>query len=101
LCHQFEVLRGTHISFVTEIESNSQRTLSKSDLADIEDLLDSIWISDVNPNIKSMAAKLRREYGLKLADASIAATALHLDIPLLTADNGFDRLDEFLKIRKL
>ncbi|MBK9421688.1 MAG: PIN domain-containing protein [Flavobacteriales bacterium] len=51
--------------------------------------------------IKTVAAKLGREHGLKLADAIIAATALHLDIPLLMADSGFDRLDKLVKVRRL
>lgn len=48
-----------------------------------------------------IAAKLRREHGLKLADAIIAATAIHLDIPLLTADSGFNRLDKLITVRML
>ena len=92
---------NVYVSFVTEIELMSQRTLKEDDLDDIEHLLSGLWINDVNPNIKMIAAKLRREHGLKLADAIIAATALHLDIPLLTADNGFDRLDKLVKVRKL
>ncbi len=92
---------NVNISFVTEIELMSQRSLTASDLNDIEHLLSGLWISDVNPNIKIIAAKLRREHGLKLADAIIAATALHLDISLLTADSGFDRLDKLVKVRKL
>lgn len=92
---------NVYISFVTEIELMSQRTLTDDDLEDIEHLLSGLWINDVNPSIKTIAAKLRREHGLKLADAIIAATALHLDIPLLTADSGFDRLDKLVKVRKL
>ncbi len=58
-------------------------------------------ISDVNPSIKQIAAALRRAHGMKLADALVAATALHLNIPLLTADGGFERLKGELDIRSL
>lgn len=79
----------------------SQRSLTEPDIDDIEHLLAGLWINDVNPNIKMIAAKLRREHGLKLADAIIAATAIHLDIPLLTADSGFNRLDKLITVRML
>ncbi|MEO7080955.1 MAG: type II toxin-antitoxin system VapC family toxin [Flavobacteriales bacterium] len=90
-----------HISFITEIELQSKPGLPEEELVSIRAALANYSISDVNPSIKIVAAKLRREYGLKLADAIIAATALHLDIPLLTADSGFDRLDKLVKVRKL
>ena len=90
-----------HISFITEIELQSKPGLPEEELVSIRAALANYSISDVNPGIKSVAAKLRRDYSLKLADAIIAATALHLDIPLLTADSGFDRLDKLMKVRKL
>ncbi|MGB3868218.1 MAG: hypothetical protein WBG34_12285 [Flavobacteriales bacterium] len=31
----------------------------------------------------------------------IAATVLHLDVALLTANSGFGRLDKLVKVRKL
>jgi predicted nucleic acid-binding protein len=98
-----KVLQGAevHISFITEIELQSKPGLPDEELASIRSALANYSISDVNPGIKSIAAKLRREHGLKLADAIIAATAFYLDIPLLTADSGFDRLDELVKVRKL
>ncbi len=34
-----------------------------------------------------------------LADTNIAATALHLNIPLLTADSVFKRLDKLIIVR--
>jgi len=86
-----------HISFITEIEPQSKASLTEDDLKHIRDYR----ISDVNPAIKQLAAQLRRSHSLKLADALVAATALHLDIPLLTADGGFERLKDVLEIRSL
>jgi len=42
-----------------------------------------------NNSIKSEYKSLRKSYKLKLADSIIAATALALDIPLMTADKQF------------
>lgn len=90
-----------HISFVTEIELQSKVTLSAKDLLSIQAAMANFRISDVNPSIKQMAAALRRKHGLKFADALVAATALHLDLPLLTADGGFERLKGEMEIRSL
>lgn len=90
-----------HISFITEIELQSKASLTGSDLASIQAALANFRISDVNPVIKQLASLLRRRHGLKLADAIVAATALHLDMPLLSADGGFERLREVLDVRWL
>jgi len=44
--------------------------------------------------ISELTIKLRRRYSLKLPDAIIAATALSLEIPLLTADKDFAKIKE-------
>ncbi len=93
--------REVHISFVTEIELQSKATLTPSDLANIRAAVANYHISDVNPAIKRSAAELRRRHALKLADALVAATALHLGLPLLTADGGFERLKGEMEIRSL
>ena len=90
-----------HISFVTEIELQSKATLTAGDLASIQVALANYRISDINPAIKQLSAALRRRHGLKLADAIVAATALHLNLPLLTADGGFERLKDMMDIRSL
>lgn len=92
---------SVHISFITEIELKSQRFLTVVEIEGINELLGALSRNDINQAIKDIAAKLRREHSLKLADAIIAATAMHLNVPLLTADNGFQRLGKLLEIRKL
>lgn len=90
-----------HISFITEIELLSKASLTEVDLKNIRAAMTHYRISDVNPAIKQVAASLRRTYGLKLADAIVAATALHLDLPLLTADGGFERVKDAVEVRSL
>ena len=90
-----------HISFITEIELQSKPSLTENDLSSIHTALAHYRISDINPAIKQLAALLRRRHSLKLADAIVAATAIHLDIPLLTADSDFERLAKVMKVRLL
>ena len=49
-----------HISFITEIELQSKPSLSEEELVSIRSALTNYSISDVNPGIKSVAARLRR-----------------------------------------
>jgi predicted nucleic acid-binding protein len=93
--------KEVHISFITEIELQSKAALTANDLKQIQAALTNYRISDINPSIKQLTAQLRRRHGLKLADAIVAATALHLGLPLLTADGGFERLNKEMDIRSL
>lgn len=90
-----------HISFVTEIELQSKASLAVKELAAIHAAIANYRVSDINPAIKQLAALLRRRHGLKLADAIIAGTALHLNIPILTADGGFERVRDEVEVRSL
>ena len=37
---------------------------------------------------------LRRTYRLKLPDSLIIASALHLDLPVITSDKAFNKIEE-------
>jgi predicted nucleic acid-binding protein len=37
---------------------------------------------------------LKQKHRIKLPDAIIAATAVYLDIPLITFDSDFDKIDD-------
>ena len=54
----------------------------------------------IDNTIIEQTIKLRRQYRIKLPDAIIAATALSYELPLITADSGFDHIDE-LKVERL
>ena len=46
------------------------------------------------PAIRAAYVDLRRRYRLKLGDAVVAATAIALGQPLMTADKGFQKVTE-------
>jgi len=60
----------------------------------ISELLGECIIIDINAKIKELTIKYRKAYKLKLPDSIIAATSSYLDIPLITADIGFKKLEE-------
>lgn len=49
---------------------------------------------DINTGIKEITKQIRRNYRLKLPDAIVAATAIFLGIPLISADNHFKQFKE-------
>ena len=47
---------------------------------------------EIHRSLQDLAVDLRLRYKLKIPDAIIAATAIHLGIPLITADKTFGKL---------
>lgn len=81
------------ISFVSEIELQSKKNLTLLELEEIRSLLNTCSIFDINLQIKILTTDIRRNFGLKLPDAIIAATSILCDIPLVSADKIFTKVD--------
>jgi len=60
----------------------------------IEMMLESCFITEINQEIKQIYKQIKRNYTIKLPDAIIAATAISLDIPLLTFDTDFQKIPD-------
>lgn len=52
-----------------------------------------ISVIDYNNRIKNLTIHIRRNYKIKLPDAVVAATAKYLELPLITGDRLFDKID--------
>ena len=91
-----EYLQGkdVFISFVTELELLGYKSLTKEHESQIISILEDCLIIQMNDAIKEKYLELTRKYSFKLPDALIAATALVLDIPIITADKGFQKINE-------
>jgi predicted nucleic acid-binding protein len=81
------------ISVITELELFGKKNRTSKDTREIQALLDSCFIIDILPGVKGIAKELQQTTTLKLPDCVIAATALYLGLPLLTADNGFKKVN--------
>jgi predicted nucleic acid-binding protein len=90
-----ELLEGCQLftSFVSELELLSAHGLLTEQVLMIEALLADCTVIDINSVIKSSTIAIRRKHKVKLPDAIIAATAITLDLPLITADKGFKAID--------
>ena len=82
------------VSFITEIELLGRKGITESEKQIIQELLDSCFVIDLHPTIKSKAIWLRQHYKVKVPDALVAATAYYSGLPLLTADKGFALLPD-------
>ena len=60
----------------------------------VKDLLAQCIIMEINADIKTKCIELVKLKKLKLADGIVASTALVYDLPLITADKQFSRIDE-------
>ena len=90
------------ISIITELELFAKKNLKEKEKEEIELLVDSCLVVNINHDIKEIAKDLIQRYAIKLPDAIIAATSIYLDMPLFSADNVYKKIKElkfiFLKL---
>jgi predicted nucleic acid-binding protein len=89
-----------YISAITYIELLASSKISGEERISVETYINHLTVVQTNEIICNVAIDMRRNYRIKLADAIIAATCFFLNIPLLTYDSDFARIDD-LRIIKL
>lgn len=77
------------ISYITELELLGYWKNTSQDIQTIEKLFSFFRIIKSNDSIHKKSIELRRKYKLKAPDSIIGATALELDLPLITHDSDF------------
>jgi predicted nucleic acid-binding protein len=82
------------VSAITELELFNKKDLKEQEIDAIEDLIESCELVEVLPDIRILAKQLILKYHIRLPDALIAATAIHQDLPFLTADKHFTPITE-------
>lgn len=83
------------VSTVTECEVLSFPKFSLQEFTNTEKFLNENFVTiPFDSRIAGLAASIRRQSKLKLSDAAIAATALSLNVPLLTRDHHFRKIKE-------
>ena len=80
--------------FITEMELLSQKNLATEERELIRRLLGSCIRFGHSQEVTDMTIELRKQYGLKLPDAIIAATSRAAGVPLLMADKHFGKIKE-------
>ena len=65
----------------------------------IEDFVNQCKVITLNNSIKKETIRVRKNYKTKLPDSIIIASALYLDLPLITSDVEFKKVDELILIQ--
>lgn len=86
------------ISEITIIELLGVKGIDDFTLKKRKEFINSCSLFPFNSFIREMAIKLKQKYTLKTPDAIIAATSLHYDVTLLTADKEFSKIKELTTI---
>lgn len=80
-------------SIITEIELLSFKKITPKETKSITSFLSELKIETISEEIKKATISIRKSTSLKLPDCIIAATAICLDIPLVTADKQFSSVN--------
>lgn len=90
-----ELLDNTviHLSFISELELLSYPELKKEEQQGIEKFIEDCVVVDINHRVKRKTVAIRQQSNLKLPDAIIAATAIAEQLPFLSADNDFEKVE--------
>jgi hypothetical protein len=83
---EFLFNKDLYISFISELELLSYKKITIKEQKEIKSFLKELIVFNLNETVKKNTIKLRKTNGIKLPDAIIAASAMWLDIPLITAD---------------
>ncbi len=73
-------------SFITRIELLSYPAITQPEIESIESILATMHYVSTSKEIENTTIRLRRQYRLKTPDAIVAATAIALNLELLTLD---------------
>lgn len=88
------MLQGRDVvaSTMVRMEALVYHGKDRTHLEQVNKFLDRCQLEEIHRSIQDITVDLRHRYKLKIPDAIIAATAIHLGIPLITADKTFARL---------
>ena len=85
--------KNLFLSFITQLELLGNRHLKPKDILKIKQFISECTVIDITPAIKELVINIRQKYNLKLPDCIIIATSLWLNMPLITADQDFKKVD--------
>ena len=89
-----------YVSAITELELFAFSNLSTAEEKLIEELLTTVAVISLDSHIARLAAFIRRQYRLKVADSVIAATAMFTGSTLLTRNTrDFQRIPNLSLLR--
>jgi len=83
-----------YVSVITEIELLGYQEISNDDKAKIKYFLSECIIVPLNDEIKNLCITIKQTSKVKTPDAIVAATSIYNQIPLITSDKGFEKIQD-------
>ena len=95
-----ELLNGRqlYISVITELELLAYKGITAKEEKVIKEFVSQCKTITINSEVKQETIRVRKAYNTKLPDSIIIATALYLDLPLISSDAEFKKVDELTLI---
>lgn len=87
-----------YISIITELELLAYKGITEKEEQVINEFVSQCKIISINSAVKKESIRIRRKYNTKLPDSVIIATALYLNLPLITGDVEFKKVNELILI---
>ena len=84
--------KNLFVSFITELELLSKPGITNLEKKILRSFLNDCTVYDINSIIKEKVIELKQSTRIKLPDAIIAATALWLNVPLVSADTDMKKI---------
>jgi hypothetical protein len=85
--------KNLFLSFITQLELMGSRNINPNDILKIKQFIAECTVIDITSEIKEYTISLRQKFSIKLPDSIIMATSLWLNMPLITADHDFKKID--------
>jgi predicted nucleic acid-binding protein len=85
--------KNLFLSFITQLELLGARFSNPDDNLKIKQFISECTVIDITPEIKEHVIGIRQKYHIKLPDSIILATSMWLNIPLITADQDFIKIE--------
>ena len=86
--------KGLAFSVISEMELLSFSGITEEEENNIKLLLSDCSEITFSKEIKEKTIELRKKYKMKLPDAIVAASSIVNNLPLITADKGFNQIQE-------
>ena len=83
-----------YVSFITQLELLGFQGISIQEQKVVKRFLGDCIVIDINNQIKEEVIKIKRSQNLKLPDSIILATSKYLNIPIISSDKAFSKLDD-------
>jgi len=83
-----------YLSVISEMELLSYKNIDEKEEQAIKAFLSDFLIINITEKIKLNAIEVKKTSSMKLPDSIIAATAISLNLPLITSDKHFKNISD-------